>query len=96
MKESKKGARSAATLQARKMINKNKYLLYFSAWAGVVSTVLIGWNVTNIQTGAACLLSFLVTMELQSILINGGHYEGIKAEEDGAVHDTTRARHEKK
>lgn len=67
MREEKKRARSAGNAADSKINN----ILYFSAWAGVVSTVITGWHVDGIATGIACLLSAAATIGIFYYLIGG-------------------------
>lgn len=69
MREEKKRARSAGNVADSKINN----ILYFSAWAGVVSTVITGWHVEGIATGLACLFSALATIGIFYYLIGGQH-----------------------
>lgn len=67
MREEKKRARGAGNAADPKLYN----ILYFSAWAGVVSTVITGWHVEGIATGLACLFSALATIGIFYFLIGG-------------------------
>lgn len=69
MEEQKKRARSAGNAADSRLYN----ILYFSAWAGVVSTVITGWHVDGIATGLACFFSALATMGISYYLIGGQH-----------------------
>ena len=67
MREEKKRARSSGNAADSRLYN----ILYFSAWAGVVSTVITGWHVDGIATGLACIFSALATMGIFYYLIGG-------------------------
>lgn len=72
MEDKRKRARSVAKLQAPKeKVKKNESVLYFSAWAGAVSTILIGWNIDSIGTGVACILAGVATLGIVQHITGG-------------------------
>mgnify|MGYP003297754408 CR=1 FL=1 len=68
MEDNRKRAHNAGNVADSEVKN---HALYFSAWAGAVSTVLIGWNIDSIGTGLACMFAALATLGTLYQIIGG-------------------------